>query len=501
MFDAAGSQTMADEINDQSRAMARIMEAIRAAGLMGDRRGKTGRGEIAVLGKAGTGKTHLLVQVAEALGEMSFTDVTLESEGPEKAPDGRTFAIASPTNKAASVLRRRGVNASTIHRLLYVPVYSEDFQGLTEWLRNPEGPCPGLYEHDDETVAEIVTVYRDTGSMPAALGAVGLRGSDFIVDWTVRENSIDVGLIDEASMITEDMMRDLKRLFKVLVFFGDPAQLAPVGCNTMPIIDGGPAEKVSLTEIRRQSAGNPILDVAHMIQDSGTTLEEVEAEMRRIAASDDRIVVSPRACADTMRNSPLLVWRNATRLRVIKAWRAVHGLDPQRLGAGEPVVINGVEIRGAEEKKGRVALERAGLVKGATAIYVGPGRKHNFARLMVSEGEEIYSVGAIIEFEQDGKGRREIAGAAKSGLIIAPCAALTVHKSQGSQYPTVQVYAPDIAAAAASGREESGAPLWKRLAYVAVTRAQNRLVWVTSPKMTRPQNPLGRSASVTMEAA
>ena len=45
--------------------------------------------------------------------------------------------------------------------------------------------------------------------------------------------------------------------------------------------------------------------------------------------------------------------------------------------------------------------------------------------------------------------------------------------------------------AAQSGRSEAGVALWKRLAYVAVTRAQERLVWVTRYALARPTAPLG----------
>ena len=34
-------------------------------------------------------------------------------------------------------------------------------------------------------------------------------------------------------------------------------------------------------------------------------------------------------------------------------------------------------------------------------------------------------------------------------------------------------------------------PLWKRLAYVAMTRAEERLVWVTRYALARPREPLG----------
>ena len=48
---------------------------------------------------------------------------------------------------------------------------------------------------------------------------------------------------------------------------------------------------------------------------------------------------------------------------------------------------------------------------------------------------------------------------------------------------------PDLFARA--GRIEAGLPLWKRLAYVAITRAEERLFWVTRYRLGRPATPLG----------
>ena len=53
-----------------------------------------------------------------------------------------------------------------------------------------------------------------------------------------------------------------------------------------------------------------------------------------------------------------------------------------------------------------------------------------------------------------------------------------------------QVFAPDIWAASRAGRTEAGIPLWKRLAYVAITRAQERLIWVVRNRLARPSGPL-----------
>ena len=77
------------------------------------------------------------------------------------------------------------------------------------------------------------------------------------------------------------------------------------------------------------------------------------------------------------------------------------------------------------------------------------------------------------------------------GATFLHGAAVTIHKAQGSQWPAVQVFAPDIYAAHRAGRTEAGIPLWKRLAYVAITRAEHRLLWVTRARLARPSAPLG----------
>ena len=79
--------------------------------------------------------------------------------------------------------------------------------------------------------------------------------------------------------------------------------------------------------------------------------------------------------------------------------------------------------------------------------------------------------------------RPDILSAAGMGVVFVHGASTTIHKAQGSQWPEVQVFAPDIEASAMSGLIESEIPLWKRLAYVAITRAQNKIFWVTDYKI------------------
>ena len=80
--------------------------------------------------------------------------------------------------------------------------------------------------------------------------------------------------------------------------------------------------------------------------------------------------------------------------------------------------------------------------------------------------------------------------AASMGAAFLHGAAVTIHKAQGSQWRDVQVFAPDLYAAAMMGRSEAGQPLWKRLAYVAITRAEERLLWVVRNRLSKPTAPL-----------
>jgi exodeoxyribonuclease-5 len=76
------------------------------------------------------------------------------------------------------------------------------------------------------------------------------------------------------------------------------------------------------------------------------------------------------------------------------------------------------------------------------------------------------------------------------GATFLHGAAVTIHKAQGSQWENVQVFAPDLFVAARMNRSEAGQPLWKRLAYVAITRASERLYWVVRNRLAKPTGPL-----------
>ena len=440
---------------------------------------------IAVVGKAGSGKTLLLAELYKALQAADVKIVSGDYEGRRKK-DARTLAILAPTNKAASVLRNRGVPATTIHRILYTPMYDPEYEKIAEWLTG-QADRPEVEGITDQALDRAKAFYDLNPSIPAALAAAGLRGSDFIVGWKRREDPLDIGFIDESSMLDEKQFEDLKEIFPALVLFGDPAQLAPVNQSSGMVFDGfNERRKLTLSRVHRQDADNPILDLAHALGDPDLTFDQFESMVRDAATRDERVVVGQRVEADLMARSPVLVWRNATRIRLIQAFRGAFGAPVDDLIEGEPLICDGIELP-AKHRKKRLDLEARGLIKGAQVVYLGPGRKPGFSRLHVMGAEDPQvSAASIVKIEKPDEEEPFIPFAARMGATFLHGAAVTIHKAQGSQWDTVQVFAPDIFVAAKMNRTEAGTALWKRLAYVAITRAENRLIWVVRNRLAKP---------------
>lgn len=480
--------------DDQAEAFDRVAAELFANGIdltAGELtpRADGGPSVLAVVGKAGSGKTMLLAGLTKALVSAGVEVISGDYEG-RRRKDRRTLAILAPTNKAASVLRLRGVPATTIHRILYTPVYDPEYERIAEWLTG-QGERPVVEGLTDLALDRAFAFFQQVASVPGALAAAGLKGSDFIKGWKRREEPLDVGFIDESSMLDERALDDLREIFPTLVLFGDPAQLAPVGLSGEMVFDRLPASRrLILNRIHRQAEDNPILDLAHALGDESLTFDRFERMVEDAARADDRVVMAERVDADMMARSPVLVWRNATRIRLIHAFRGAFGAPEDELLPGEPLICDGIELPLKHRKK-RIDLEARGLIKGAQVIYLGPGSKPGFAKLHVVGAEEPQvSAASIIKIEKPEEEEPFIPSAATMGAAFLHGAAVTIHKAQGSQWEDVQVFAPDIYAAAQAGRSEAGVPLWKRLAYVAITRAEKRLFWVTRYRLARPQAPL-----------
>lgn len=129
-----------------------------------------------------------------------------------------TVRYACFTGKAALVLKKKGcAGASTIHSLIYKPE-TDPLTGEAKFNWNP-----------------------DSGAADAALIVV-----------------------DEVSMVGEDLARDLLRYGVKVLVLGDPAQLPPVKGEGF-FINAKP--DVMLTDIHRQAADNPIIRMSMDIRE------------------------------------------------------------------------------------------------------------------------------------------------------------------------------------------------------------------------------------------
>ncbi|SDK21983.1 ATP-dependent DNA helicase [Aliiruegeria lutimaris] len=482
---------------DQAEAWDRAAEVLASAGvdLVSEvllPRSDTVTGALAVIGKAGSGKTLLLARLAQELEQIGVDIVSGDWEG-KRRRDRRTLAILAPTNKAASVLRNRGVPATTIHRILYTPVYDPEYERIAEWLAG-QGERPEIEGLTDAALDRAFAFYQSHKSIPGALASAGLRGSDFITGWKRREDPLDIGFVDESSMLDRRQFEDLQEIFPTLILFGDPAQLAPVNNSGEMVFETLPEKrKAVLHRVHRQSGDNPILDLAHALADPELSFEQFEAMVEDAARQDERVRIGQRVESELMARSPVLVWRNATRIRLIHAFRSAYGAPEDSLLPGEPLVCDGIELPVKHRKK-RLDLEARGLIKGAQVVYLGPGRKPGFSQLHVIGAEDPrLSAASIVKIEKPDEEEPFIPFAARMGATFLHGAAVTIHKAQGSQWPVVQVFAPDLYGAARAGRVEAGQPLWKRLAYVAITRAEEQLIWVTRYRLGKPKVPLDTS--------
>lgn len=118
-------------------------------------------------GYAGTGKTTVVQHICKLLPN---------------------WGVCAYTGKAANVLRKKGLESSTIHSLIYVPEMDGagnivlDKNGAPIFILNPDLACEGI-------------------------------------------------IIDEASMVNKEIYEDLKSFNKPLLFVGDHGQLEPIGSD------------------------------------------------------------------------------------------------------------------------------------------------------------------------------------------------------------------------------------------------------------------------------
>jgi len=222
-------------------------------------------------GFAGTGKTTLAKHLAE----------------------GFETLFAAYTGKAALAMRKAGIpTASTIHSILYdfIPPPISKIKELEK--QYAVAPSPALLKELTE-----------------------LKKPQFVLKEESPIADAELLVLDECSMIDEEMADDILSYGGKILVLGDPMQLPPVK-GTGYFVSRKP--DITLTEIHRQALENPIIALSKRVREGGDIPFDFADNAKRLRAGQFK----PETAANA---SQLITGKNATRHRWNDIMRASYG--------------------------------------------------------------------------------------------------------------------------------------------------------------------------------
>jgi exodeoxyribonuclease-5 len=404
-----------------------------------------------LFGYAGSGKSTVLKFVIDELGLSPHC-----SDRQGGCVPG--VVTATFTGKAALVLSRKGTPARTIHSLIYSvsEATEEEIEAATRKVSAAEIEIRTLSGFD-RTAAEA-----GIEAMRQALSA--MKKPRFALNPESDAADSRLIVLDEVSMVGEDMARDLMSFGKPILVLGDPGQLPPIkGAGAFTNV----APDIMLTEIHRQAAESAIIRLATMAREGQPIgFGSYDAHVAKMHKGD----ITPE---QALCGGQLICGMNATRLQLNNGMRAAAGFGGAMIptGADEKIIclknqndlglINGMFLtlkdivdEGSlyfsaavtDEDGGRVGPRDNGGCPGRLRIYKGHFEDH-------------------IAFDRDRNDRdwkdKKLLTEATFGWAI------TAHKAQGSQWENVIVWDDGL------GRSELDRRRWL---YTAITRAERGLV-------------------------
>lgn len=295
------------------------------------------------------------------------------------------------TGKAANVLREKGCSpATTIHGLIYKLAGEEDNE-----------PVFNLNHNSDAKDFKLV-------------------------------------IVDEYSMLSEEIIFDLKQLGKKILFLGDNFQLPPImgECPIKP--------DFVLTQVHRQALDSPIIRAA----------TDVRNGIRLQYCNEGDFIFQHRSkiSRDQWLNADQIICgRNVTRQAINIAMRKEYGFSGHFPQAGEKIMCL---------KNNR----RRGLFNGMIGLVTKGAKQTGFERLELSfetfkdlnvwDGDFLDNTGAPH-------------GPAKYFERFGFAYGITCHKSQGSEFDKIFVVNQPI------GKTSLDRQKWQ---YTAITRARKQVV-------------------------
>lgn len=308
-------------------------------------------------------------------------------------------AFGAFTGKASLVMRKNGcANARTIHSMIYIA-------------------------DQDQKTGEIT--WR-------------INRQSFL-------NDVSLIIIDECSMVNEELAKDLLSFGKPILVLGDPGQLPPVS-GTGYFTEAEP--DVMLTEIHRQAKDNPIIHLATLVRNE---------QMPKLGTYGESVVTNKMLTADLIRADQVLAGRNTTRESFNTKIRKLKGFDPDTPVVGDKLVC----LQNDKE----LGIFNGGMFD-VEQILASSSPKSQFLTMRLQSQDEdrlpfVTRVHKSFFFEDVPEPHWKVLKGSQQ-YNYGYC--LTTHKSQGSQWPSVF-----ISDESWCFREDR----WRWL-YTAITRASEK---------------------------
>jgi exodeoxyribonuclease-5 len=255
-------------------------------------------------------------------------------------------------------------------------------------------------------------------------------------------------IIDEASMVSFDIYNDLLSFEIPILWVGDHGQLEPIGRNPKVMVN----PDIKLEKIHRQAEGNPIIMFADKVRRGGYPQAIAKPDVEEVKVVKKHMITEEQLGAADQ----VIVAMNRTRVKINKYCRKIRQLPENVPQPSDKVVCL---------KNNRYE----GLFNGLQGVVRTCFRDKNwplYRCIIELENGRIWEGEVLANQFNKVKGLVEPERAYWKATHWDYAYAITCHKAQGSEWPSVLVM-------------EESCPLWSmpRWRYTAVTRAAERLVY------------------------
>ncbi len=407
-------------------------------------------------GFAGTGKSTILPSIVDGLG-ISLGQI----------------AFMAPTGKAAKVmgdkLRQMGIVTvcTTVHSAIYTPkpqkaeMLEKDLEQAHKDYSDIEAgniapPTGDKKSSLDELARKIKIIQKD---LDRAYDLNDLR-FQLNKEGKLVQEDIRLIILDEGSMVGEEMAGDLLDFEIPVLVMGDPGQLPPVGDNP-GFFNRTP--DAFLTEVHRQAQDNPIIYIATQVR-KGLRCDfgDYDGLAKIIRPKEDVYTY------DLSRDAQILCGTHKRRFIITSKLRRSAGYRSNAPQEGEPLIM----CKNSKEFPNLVNGMQCFAARDHDDLEDGSAR---FLLELIDEEDKRRRLFAVQSyFEAHEKRDKDFYTASKQANFKAKIKdhhvdfgwAITCHKSQGSQWDEVIVHDESHVFREASDQ-------WL---YTAVTRAAERLI-------------------------